>query len=127
MLRSKFPKDHTGKNPWKKLEGDVSKYYHGSVHDNIILRESGLLEHTQEHVQIIADKSYIGEQYVLTPRKKSRGGELTAEDKDFNQSISSANFEKISKIAHVVTALCNLKLSKHAIRNNRPWYVSCSS
>ncbi|CAF4221683.1 unnamed protein product, partial [Rotaria sordida] len=52
--------------------------------------KSGLLEHTEEHVQIIADKGYIGEQYVITPRKKPRGGELTPEDKDFNRSISSA-------------------------------------
>ncbi|CAF4355000.1 unnamed protein product, partial [Rotaria sordida] len=68
----------------------VSKCYPGSVHDITILRESGLLEHTEEHVQNIADKGYIGEQYVITPKKKSRGGELTAEDKDFNRSISSA-------------------------------------
>jgi hypothetical protein len=39
----------------------VSKFYQGSVHDITILRESDLLEHTQEHVQIIADKGYISE------------------------------------------------------------------
>ncbi|CAF3121603.1 unnamed protein product [Rotaria sp. Silwood2] len=123
----------------------VSKYYQGSVHDITVLRESGLLEHIEEHVQIIADKGYIGEQYVITSRKKPRGGELTAEDKDFNRSISSAraaieninqriknyailgsiyrgaydDFDKITRIAHVVSALCNLKLSKHPIRNER--------
>ena len=36
----------------------VSRCYPGSVHDIKILRESGLLEHTQD-VQIIADKRYI--------------------------------------------------------------------
>jgi hypothetical protein len=46
----------------------VSKCYQGSVHDITVLRESELLEHTEEHVQIIADKGYIGEQYVITPR-----------------------------------------------------------
>ncbi|CAF4575391.1 unnamed protein product [Rotaria sp. Silwood2] len=123
----------------------VSKCYQGSVHDITVLRESGLLEHTEEHVQIIADKGYIGEQYVITSRKKPRGGELTTEDKDFNRSISSAraaieninkriknyailgsiyrgaydDFDKITRIAHVVSALCNLKLSKHPIRNER--------
>ncbi|CAF2990154.1 unnamed protein product, partial [Rotaria sp. Silwood2] len=55
----------------------VSECYHGSVHDITILRESGLLEHTEEAVQIIADKGYIGEQYVITPKKKPYKGELT--------------------------------------------------
>ena len=123
----------------------VSKCYSGSVHDITVLRESRLLEHTEENVQIIADKGYIGEQYVVTPRKKLRGRRLTADDKDFNRSISSAraaieninqhikndailgsiyrgpydDVDKITKIAHVVCALCNLKLSKYPIRNNR--------
>ncbi|CAF1213645.1 unnamed protein product [Rotaria sordida] len=123
----------------------VSKCYPGSVHDITILRESGLLEHTKEHVQIIAGTGYIGEQYVITPKKKSRGGELTAEDKDFNRSISSArvaieninqriktytilrstykgtydDLDKIIKISRVVAALCNLKLSKNPIRKSR--------
>ncbi|CAF1081548.1 unnamed protein product [Rotaria sordida] len=114
----------------------VSKCYPSSVHDITILRESGLLEHTEEHVQIIADKGYIGEQYVVTPKKKSCRGELTAEDKDFNRFISSAraaieninqriktyailgsiykgpydDLDKITKIVRVVVALCNLKL-----------------
>ncbi|CAF1274018.1 unnamed protein product [Rotaria sordida] len=123
----------------------VSKCYPGSVHDITILRESGLLEHTKEHLQIIADTGYIGEQYVITPKKKSRGGELTAEDKDINRSISSArvaieninqriktytilrstykgtydDLDKITKISRVVAALCNLKLSKNPIRKSR--------
>ncbi|CAF0883242.1 unnamed protein product [Rotaria sordida] len=123
----------------------VSKCFPGSVHDLTILQESGLLEYTEENVQIIGDKAYIGEQYVITPRKKPRGGELTAEEKDFNRSISSAraaieninrrvksyailgsiykgpydDLEKITKIAHVVVSLCNLKLSKYPIRSNR--------
>ncbi|CAF1120533.1 unnamed protein product [Didymodactylos carnosus] len=107
--------------------------------------DKGLLEHTEENVQIIADKAYIGEQYVITPRKQPRGRELTAEDKDFSRSISSSraaikninqriknygilgslhgdpynDLGKISKIARVVPALCNLKLSKHPIRENK--------
>ncbi len=39
----------------------VSKCYKGSVHDITILKESGLLEYTQENVQIIPNKGYIGE------------------------------------------------------------------
>ena len=116
----------------------VSKCYPGSAHDLTILRESGLFEYTEENVQIIGDKPYIGEQYVIIPWKKPRGSELTDEEKDFNRSIFSArtaneninrrvtscgtlgtiykgsygDLEKIAKTAHVVLALCDLKLTK---------------
>jgi hypothetical protein len=63
----------------------ISKCYPGSVHDITILRESGLLEHTQEDVQSIA-----GEGYVITPKKKHRASKLASTDKDFNQFICSA-------------------------------------
>ncbi|CAF4329107.1 unnamed protein product [Rotaria sordida] len=106
----------------------VSERYQGSVHDITILRESGLLKYTEESVQIIADKGYIGEEYVITPKKKPHRGELTAEDKNFNRNINSTraaieninqrlktyaimddvyrgaidDFHKITKIAQVV-------------------------
>jgi hypothetical protein len=34
-------------------------------------------------------KDYTGEKYVTILRKKSRGGKLKAEDKDYNKSIHS--------------------------------------
>ena len=68
----------------------ASECYHGSVHDITVLRESGLLEHVNDAEQIIADKGYIGEEHVVTPRKKPRGCELTDEDKDYNRDINSA-------------------------------------
>ncbi|CAF1183734.1 unnamed protein product [Rotaria sp. Silwood1] len=109
----------------------VSECYHGSIHDITVLRESGLLEHVEESVQIIGDKAYIGEEYVVTLRKKLRGRELTQEDKDFNRDINSAraaieninqrlkayailgsvyrgrldDFHKVTKIIQVVAAL----------------------
>ena len=49
----------------------VSRCYPSSVHDIKILRESGLLEHSQEDVHIIADKGYISEQNVITPKNTS--------------------------------------------------------
>lgn len=64
----------------------VSACYKGSVHDIAILRESGLLEYIEEDVQIIVDKGYIGEPYVVTPRRKLRSRELTTQDKDFNRN-----------------------------------------
>ncbi|CAF1380456.1 unnamed protein product [Rotaria sordida] len=120
----------------------VSECYHGSKHDITVLRESGLLEHVEESVQIIGDKAYIGEEYVVTPRKKPHGRELTQEDKDFNREINSAraaieninqrlksyaipgdvyrgsvhDSHKITKIIQVIAALCNLNLNKHPIR-----------
>ncbi|CAF4114655.1 unnamed protein product [Rotaria sp. Silwood2] len=120
----------------------VSECYHGSVHDITILRESGLLEHVNDSVQIIADKAYVGEEYVATPRKKPHGRELTNKDKNFNRDINSAraaieninqrlktyailggiyrgaidDFHKATKIVQVVSALCNLNLNKHPIR-----------
>ncbi|CAF1089303.1 unnamed protein product [Rotaria sordida] len=120
----------------------VSKCYHGSVHDLTVLRESGLLEYVNDSIQIIADKAYIGEEYVVMPRKKPHGRELTDEDKDFNIDINSAraaikniiqrlktyaifgvvyrgaigDFHKATKIVQVISALCNLNLNKHSIR-----------
>ena len=47
----------------------VSECYPGSVHDITVLRASGLLERAKESVQIIANKAYIGEEYVITPKK----------------------------------------------------------
>ncbi|CAF0764176.1 unnamed protein product [Rotaria sordida] len=120
----------------------VSECYHGSIHDITVLRESGLLKHVEESVQIIGDKGYIREEYVVTPRKKPHGRELTQDDKDFNRDINSAraaienisqrlktyailggvyrgpvdDFHKITKIIQVITASCNLNLNKHPIR-----------
>ena len=68
----------------------VSEFYLGSAHDITILRESNLLEHVNDSVQIIADKAYIGEEYVITLKKKSQRGELTNEEKSFNYDINSA-------------------------------------
>ncbi|CAF4344221.1 unnamed protein product, partial [Rotaria sordida] len=120
----------------------VSECYHGSIHDITVLRESELLEHVEEPVQIIGDKGYIGEEYIVTPRKRPHGRELTQENKDFNRDINSAraaieninrrlksyailrgvykgpvdDFHKITKIIQVIAALCNLNLNKHPIR-----------
>ncbi|CAF1403578.1 unnamed protein product [Rotaria sordida] len=120
----------------------VSECYRRSVHDITILRESEQLEHVNDAVQIIGDKGYIGKEYVVIPRKKSHGRELTDEDKDFNHDINSAraaieninqclktytilggvdrgaidDFYKATKIVQVVCALCNLNLIQHPIR-----------
>ncbi|CAF4413493.1 unnamed protein product, partial [Rotaria sp. Silwood2] len=90
---------------------------------------------------MIADKGYIGEEYVITPKKKPYRGELTTEDKTYDRDINNPratieninqrlktytilggiyrgaidDFHKITKIAQVISALCNLNLSKHPI------------
>ncbi|CAF4668222.1 unnamed protein product, partial [Rotaria sp. Silwood2] len=85
----------------------VSECYHGSVHDITILRESGLLEHTEETVQMIADKGYIGEEYVITPKKKPYRGELTTEDKTYDRDINNprATIENINQRLKTYTIL----------------------
>jgi len=119
----------------------VSECYRGSVHDINILRESGLLEHGNNSVQMIADKAYVGEEYVINPKKNSHRGELSTEEKNFNYDINSAraaieninqrvktyvilssvyrgaidDFDKITKISRIVCALYNLNLIKHHI------------
>ncbi|CAF4038596.1 unnamed protein product, partial [Rotaria sordida] len=106
---------------------------------------SDLLKYAQEDVQIVADKGFICEQYIITLQKKSRGGELTTEDKDFNRTICSArvaieninqhikqyaifghiyrgsydDVRKSTKIGHVVCALCKLNLDRRPIRSYR--------
>ncbi|CAF2846147.1 unnamed protein product [Rotaria sp. Silwood2] len=120
----------------------VSECYHGSVHDITILRESGILEHVEKAVQIIADKGYIGEQYIVTSGRKSHGGELTAENKNFKRDINSTRSTieninqclkiyaifgsiyrgpidalcKITEIPQTISALCYMNLNKHLIR-----------
>jgi hypothetical protein len=80
--------------------------------------------------------------YIFTISDFTNGRELTDEDKEFNRDINSAraaieninqrlktyailgsiyrgaidNFEKVTKIVQVVSALCNLNLNKHPIR-----------
>lgn len=41
-------------------------------------------------MQIVADKGYIDEEYVVTSTKKSYERELAEEDKDYNRDINSA-------------------------------------
>ena len=119
----------------------VSECYQGSTYDITIFRESGLLKYIEESVQIIGDRAYIGEEYIVTPRKKPRESGLTQEDKDFHRDINSGiaaienvnqrlktyaimsgvyrgrvdDFHKITKNVQVVVALCNMNLNQHSI------------
>jgi hypothetical protein len=68
----------------------VSECCRGSVHNITLLRQSGLLEYAEESVQIISDKGYIGEEYVITPKKKPQGRDLTDQEKNYNRDINSA-------------------------------------
>lgn len=61
----------------------VFRCYKDSLHDITILRESGILEYTEENVQIIADRDYIGKQYLIIPKKKPSGRELTSKNCTF--------------------------------------------
>ena len=100
------------------------------------------MDFAEESVQIIADKGHIGEEYIITPKKKLHGRELTGEEKNFNRDINIAraaieninqrlkvyailgnvyrgaidDFHKITRIVQVISAQCNIKLQKHPIR-----------
>ena len=37
---------------------------------------------------LLGDKAYVGEEQLLTPKKKPRGGKLTSEEKEENRTLS---------------------------------------
>ena len=85
------------------------------MYDITILRKSELLEHLNNSVQIIADKDYIDEEYVVTSRKKSYGRELEETDKDFNRNINSArvvieNINQRLKIYAILGGVCRVTI-----------------
>ncbi|CAF1206705.1 unnamed protein product [Adineta ricciae] len=59
--------------------------------------------------KIIADKAYIGEEYVITQTKKPQGRKLMDENKNYNRDIISAR-EAIENI--------NQRLETYAVLRN---------
>jgi hypothetical protein len=96
--------------------------------------------------KFLGDKGYVGEEArIVTPKKKPRGGELTAEEKKANEEIHStravvencvhefkrwailggvyrgkwrrdASLKKLTKIVRVVGALVKRYLKAHPLR-----------
>jgi hypothetical protein len=124
----------------------VSHVVRGAEADVTLLRTSDLLDDLPLATKLLADKGYIGEEpRVITPKKKPRLGQVTAEEKKANKEKCSArvvvensirqlkrwailggvyrgkwrhdaNLYKATKIARVVGALARRRLKAHPLR-----------
>jgi hypothetical protein len=130
----------TDGTPW-----DISDVVHGSKADIMLLRESGVLDRLRGATVVLGDKGYIGEEQVMTPKKKPRLAELKEEDKDENMVKHSARVvvencfpvfkrwailggvyrdgfrkdsdrERATRIVKVIAALVKRRLAVHPLR-----------
>ena len=89
----------------------------GSVHDFEIFKQSGI--HILDDILLIGDKGFQGICAVhpnsLTPFKKPRKGELTAEQKAFNRNLSK--FRML--IEHVNRRIKRFKILQYRYRNKQ--------
>lgn len=89
----------------------------GSVHDFEIFKRSGV--HIRDDILLIGDKGFQGictrHYFSLTPVRKPRKGELTAEQKRFNRNLSS--FRML--IEHVNRRIKRFKILQIRYRNKQ--------
>lgn len=126
--------------PWH-----ISGVVHGSKADIELLRQSDLLDHISLVASVLGDKGYIGEDQIMTPKKKPRLAELNDEDKERNKERNSKRvvvencihqfkkwsilggeyrghwqdddgLEKVTRIVHVIGALVVRYLMAHPLR-----------
>ena len=95
---------HTFKNQVISLpEGrdivDVVSGERGPEADITVMRKQ--LAIFDEAQPFLGDKAYIGEEQILTPQKKPRGGKLTSEQKEHNRVLSKRRIY----IEHVIRRL----------------------
>jgi len=125
----------------------ISDVFYGSKADITILRESGVLKNFGDDTRALGDKGYLGEREIITPKKKPKGGEITAEEKKDNKLIHSKrvvvencfhqfkrwmivggeyhgainnilDLQHVKHIVHVVGALVKRYLMKHPLRRD---------
>jgi hypothetical protein len=120
----------------------VSEVVYASIHDTTLFRSSTLPSLLSDHLKVLGDKGYIGNQYVMTPMKNPQGKKLRGKEVKRNRMISSErvvvenvfhrikqyhilgfiyrgnknNFAKITRIVHVICALTNLNMLSHPVR-----------
>lgn len=113
----------------------------GADHDLTIARRSGIISFLGDDVKMLGDKAYLGEPFIVTPKKKPRGRELTSDElaanrvlhstraaveqvnkrlKDFHQMrdasmFSPTDLEMYSMIARVCAALTNMLMLEQPI------------
>lgn len=120
----------------------VSDVVQGSIHDTTLFRSSTLPSLLSDHLKVLGDKGYIGNEYVITPMKNPQGKKLRGKEVKHNRMMSSQrvvvenvfhrikqyhilgniyrgnrhSFAKITHIVHVICALTNLNMQSHPIR-----------
>lgn len=77
----------------------VSRPCHGSIHDRAAWTDTGWEELLADR-DVIGDLGYLGTA-VITPRRKPKGGELSARDKTCNREISALRSAAERAIAHL--------------------------
>jgi hypothetical protein len=87
----------------------VSTPVHGSMHDRRAFTECGW-EDLLADIPTIADPAYQGT-HAITPRKKPKGGELSANDKANNKIISSLR----SAVERCIAHFKNWKDTRHRV------------
>jgi hypothetical protein len=127
----------------------VSHVVHGSTHDVALLDESDVLDEVPLAYRVLGDKGYVGRARVVTPKRKPRGGESTAEDKKDAKEKNSARavvetciykfkrwailggvyrgkwrhdvgFAKLTKIVRVIGAMVKRAIERHPLRCHHP-------
>ena len=113
-------KIHTNKNNLLVDENErviyLSKTYEGSVHDAKICEYEPLTFPKSRECILLQDLGYVGHEaknaIVFMPEKKPKGRELTQDQKNINQMISSIRV----KVEHVIGGVKILRILKEKIR-----------
>ena len=116
-------KKHTFKNqviclPKGEDIVDVVAGEEGPKADVVIWREN--VDKFDEEQKFSADKAYVGEPRIRTPKKKPKKGELTSEEKEKNKEISS---ERIC-IEHLIRIIKIFRVMAERFRLNKDKYES---
>jgi len=89
----------------------------GSVHDFEMFKQGDII--MLDDILCVGDKGFQGicsfHDFSLTPFKKPKGGELTAEQKAFNRNLSKYRI----RIEHVNRRLNCFKILKYCYRNKQ--------
>lgn len=89
----------------------------GAVHDFELFKQSGV--HILDNILLLGDKGYQGicgiHAFSLTPFKKPRKGQLTAEQKAFNRMLSKVRI----LIEHVNRRIKRFKMFQYRYRNKQ--------
>jgi DDE superfamily endonuclease len=99
----------------------LSETHEGKKHDKKICDEDGI--RTPQGSSLYRDSGYQGHEIegvaIYQPKKKTRGGELSEEDKARNRLISRVRIV----IEHVISGVKRCRIVKDVFRNTREDYA----